>query len=55
MKEKVKDVSAEMQSLIETIYIIQEQLKEDEMLLLQVHAVYVTSPLNQCFQKATLS
>lgn len=36
MKDKIKELSAEVLSLAETISIIQEQLKEDDMVLLKV-------------------
>ncbi|KAM8845985.1 zinc-binding protein A33 isoform 2-T2 [Spinachia spinachia] len=43
MKDKIKELSAEEQSLTETISIIQEQLQEDEMILLKVCTVIFTS------------
>lgn len=36
MKDKIKELSAEMQTLSETISVIQDQLKEDNILLLKV-------------------
>lgn len=39
MKDKVKELSAEMLSITETISVIQEELKEDDMVLLEVCAV----------------
>lgn len=39
MKEKMKELSAEVTYLTETIAIIQEQLKEDDMVLLKVCVV----------------
>lgn len=38
MKDKIKELSAEVLSLKETIIVIQEQLKGDEMVLLKVCA-----------------
>lgn len=39
MKDKMKELSAEVLSLTETISVIQEQLKEDDMVLLKVRTV----------------
>lgn len=36
MKDKIKELSAEVQTLRETISVIQDQLKEDNILLLKV-------------------
>lgn len=52
MKEKCKEISAELLSLMETISIIQEQLKTDDMVLLKVYTVILLKLLNQCFQKS---
>lgn len=43
MRDKTKEHSAEVMSLIETISIIQEQLKEDDMVLLKVLAGHFIS------------
>lgn len=48
MKEKVKELSAEVQTLKESISIIQGQLKEDDMLLLKV-CIMETSNRNDTF------
>lgn len=39
MKDKVKELSAEMISLTDTIFLIEEQLKEEDMVLLKVCAI----------------
>lgn len=39
MKDKIKELSAELLSLTETIAVIQEQLKEDDMVMLKVRTV----------------
>lgn len=39
MKDKMKELSADMLSLTETIAVIQEQLTEDDMVLLKVGTV----------------
>lgn len=36
IKDKIKEISAEVQTLTETISVIQDQLKEDDMLMLKV-------------------
>lgn len=36
IKDKIKELSAEVQTLTETISVIQDQLKEDDVLLLKV-------------------
>lgn len=43
MKDKIKELSAEVLFLTETISVIQEQLKEDDMVLLKVRIVNNTS------------
>ncbi len=43
MKEKMKELSAEVLFLTETISVIQEQLKEDDMVLLKVRTVRYAS------------
>jgi len=43
MKNKIKELSAEALSFTETIFIIQEQLKEDDIVLLKVCAVCTVS------------
>lgn len=39
MKDKIKELSAEMLSLTETISFMQEQLKEEDVVLLKVRRV----------------
>lgn len=48
MKEKTKELSAEVQSLKESISVVQGQLKEDDMLLLKV-CIMETSNRNDTF------
>lgn len=48
MKEKIKELSAEVQTLKESISVIQGQLKEDDMLLLKV-CIMETSNRNDTF------
>lgn len=48
MKGKVKELSAEVQTLKETISVIQGQLREDDMLLLKV-CIMETSNRNDTF------
>lgn len=43
IKDRDKELSAEELSLTETISVIQEQLKEDDMVLLKVRTVQYTS------------
>ena len=42
MKDKIKELSAEVLSLTETISIIQEQLQEEDMVLLEVGTLFFT-------------
>lgn len=51
MKDKFKELAAEVLSLSETIAVIQEKLKEDEMVLLKVCTVQFYHFLNRNFQK----
>lgn len=51
MKDKIKELSAELLFLTETISIIQEQLKDDDMVLLKVRTVEATSISKSVFQK----
>lgn len=48
LRERIKEVSAEALSLIESIAVIQEQLNKDDMGLLKVYNEVL---LNQCFYK----
>lgn len=48
MKEKIKELSAEVQTLKESISVLQGQLKEDDMLLLKV-CIMETSNRNDTF------
>lgn len=43
MKDKIREVSAELLFLTETISVINEQLKEEDMVLLKVRTVLVPS------------
>lgn len=43
MKDKIHELSAEVLTLTETILAIQEQLKEDDMVLLKVCTIQNTS------------
>lgn len=43
MKDKIKQLSAEVLSFTDTISVIQEQLKEDDMVLLKVRIVQYRS------------
>lgn len=43
MKDKIKELSAEVLTLTETILAIQEQLKEDDIVLLKVGTIQNTS------------
>lgn len=53
LKDKMKELSAEVLSLTETISVIQEQLEEDDLILLKVRTGMHTSSISSLYPKAS--